>query len=213
MPDYGMGLTNIDKETGIRYGVISQNEVLQAWCDYSEAYYGEPHCPKCGDEADEPRKDFDYGVECGVFVCGTCHQPWYPMELDEEGKCPECSEEVKRTEFEGARHACGEHVCHSCGYLFDGDEAFGEQPISHFIDDGEYKAECGEDGDIFVMKSPYYTYGPFCSPCAPGAVSVGLASEYDEESGERAYCFDASFFQDNKAPYRYWSVATGEEVK
>ena len=39
--DYGRGQTNIDHKTGIRYGVISQNEVLQAWCDSSEPYYGE----------------------------------------------------------------------------------------------------------------------------------------------------------------------------
>jgi rubredoxin len=49
--DYGGGITNIDTKTGIRYGVICQNEVLQAWADSSEAYYGNPddvECPKCG---------------------------------------------------------------------------------------------------------------------------------------------------------------------
>ena len=39
--DYGRGLTNIDGKTGIRYGVIHQQHVLQAWCDDSEAYYGD----------------------------------------------------------------------------------------------------------------------------------------------------------------------------
>jgi len=39
--DYGRGITNIDLKTGIRYGVIHQNEVLQVWCDDSEAYYGD----------------------------------------------------------------------------------------------------------------------------------------------------------------------------
>ena len=29
--DYGLGLTNIDKENGIRYGVIPQNEVSENW--------------------------------------------------------------------------------------------------------------------------------------------------------------------------------------
>jgi hypothetical protein len=28
--DYGMGQTNVNHETGIRYGVISQNSVMQA---------------------------------------------------------------------------------------------------------------------------------------------------------------------------------------
>ena len=37
--DYGHGLVNIDTETGIRYGVIHQGEVLQAWTDSSEPDY------------------------------------------------------------------------------------------------------------------------------------------------------------------------------
>ena len=37
--DYGHGLVNIDTETGIRYGVIHQGEVLQAWADSSEPDY------------------------------------------------------------------------------------------------------------------------------------------------------------------------------
>jgi transposase-like protein len=49
--DYGMGQTNIDHATGIRYGVISQNMVLQSWADSSEFDYGAPTCPKCGEEA------------------------------------------------------------------------------------------------------------------------------------------------------------------
>lgn len=44
----GLGQTNIDKTTGIRYGVIPQHLVLQTWCDSSEADYGSPSCPSCG---------------------------------------------------------------------------------------------------------------------------------------------------------------------
>lgn len=47
--DYGMGKTNIDRKTGIRYGVISQNDVLQAWADSSEPDYPIPdiECSRC----------------------------------------------------------------------------------------------------------------------------------------------------------------------
>ena len=31
--DYGMGQSNVDHATGIRYGVIAQNNVGQAWYD------------------------------------------------------------------------------------------------------------------------------------------------------------------------------------
>jgi len=61
--DYGMGTTNIDNDTGIRFGVIHQHEVLQVWADEAEANYGGATCPKCGNEAvelDHPEvPDFD----------------------------------------------------------------------------------------------------------------------------------------------------------
>lgn len=42
--DYGFGKTNIDLETGIRYGVISQNS-LPSWIwDDAEPVYGECEC-------------------------------------------------------------------------------------------------------------------------------------------------------------------------
>ena len=47
--DYGMGLSNIDKDTGIRYGVISIYEVTQTWADSSEPEYGDMECSNCGD--------------------------------------------------------------------------------------------------------------------------------------------------------------------
>ena len=37
--DYGMGLKNVDFDTGIRYGVISQYDVGQSWLDSSVPVY------------------------------------------------------------------------------------------------------------------------------------------------------------------------------
>lgn len=177
--DYGNGLSNIDNSTGIRFGVISQNEVLQAWADSSEGYYGKPHCPKCGNQADEP-KEFGETFADGV-----------PDDYTEE------------------RHESNDFVCVECKHFFGSESAYGDDPISHFIDDGEYQAECGESGDIFISKSPYFTRAQFCSPCAPGACY--LTNPCDD--GERAYCFSHDWFEDGKAPYPVYSVATGEIVE
>jgi len=47
--DYGMGRANVDRETGIRYGVISQHSLdLQAFHDSVEPVYPGPNCPECG---------------------------------------------------------------------------------------------------------------------------------------------------------------------
>ena len=170
--DYGLGTTNVDKETGIRYGVISSHEVCQAWSDSSEADYGEPHCPKCGDEASEPTDD-------------------------------------EQDDFLVLSHACGDYACKACGVLFDGEDAFGDEPNAWTLDDGEYKAvQGGDDSDIFILKSPYYTRAAFCSPSTPGACY--LTTPCDD--GEKAYCFGHDWFDDQKAPYPVYRVDTGELV-
>jgi hypothetical protein len=161
--DYGNGSANVSNvllpgtATNVRYGVIPQNEVLQGWCDESEAYYGAPHCPKCGDELDE-----------GI---------------------------------------CDDHEC-ECGYTIEwvGEECFGDEPLSHCVDDGEYQAEAGSDGDIFITKSPYYTVCGYCSPCAPGA---GYLTTVGDDCA--AFCFGTEWF-DGPCPYPIYRVSDGELV-
>jgi hypothetical protein len=79
--DYGMGRTNIDHRTGIRYGVIPIADVSQAWIDDSEADYGEPTCPKCGNPVEDvensDREDIDdlphyRRSGCDDYVCESC---------------------------------------------------------------------------------------------------------------------------------------------
>ena len=152
--DYGNGKTNIDEKTGIRFGVISQNEVLQVWADDSEADYGKPTCPHCGSE----------------------------------------------------NHSDGdvtEYRCDDCKVCFDSEQAYGDDPIRWTID-GEYRAEQGgDDTDIFVLESPYYTRAQFCSPCAPGACHL----ENPIPNGEKTYCFGHDWFDGGSAPYPVYRVS------
>ena len=140
--DYGRGRANVDPKTGIRFGVIPQNALLQAWADESEPVYPERN------EDDE---------------CSACEQT------------DEC-------------------MCEPDGWLY-----------SH---EGYY-AHCGEDGDIFIERSPYYTHAAYCSPCAPGACY--LLSPH--EDGARAYCFGPDWFYDDPAPYPIYRVSDGVRVK
>lgn len=48
--DYGMG-ANIDPQTGIHCGVICLRSLHAYAIDDFEPDYGEPHCPKCGNDA------------------------------------------------------------------------------------------------------------------------------------------------------------------
>ena len=198
--DYGMGTTNVDHETGIRYGVISQHSVGQAWYEQAEADYGKPTCPKCGNElVDEYDGDFEqYG------------------------------------------RGCADYACEDCKITIDSQDTFGEEPIGwNYEGEGYLLTDC-LDSDIFVLKSPFYTFAPFCSPCVPGAGNLDDAEcdpigyidpdgkehfgQWDErlraancapiyaDRGAKTYCLGHDWFEDGKAPYLVYSVETGKEV-
>jgi len=185
--DYGMGRVNIDPKTGIRFGVINIR-ALNEWAHEDfEADYGAPHCPKCGNEAQEGEgksKSHDDG-SVSVWTEHPAHtEDW------------ECS-------------GCGDYRCDECEYLFDADEAFGDDPIGHTLDDGTYKATMGEYGDIFLMESPYFTHAQFCSPCAPGAGHL----ENPCANGPRTYCFGHDWFEGGRAPYPVYRVSDKRRIR
>lgn len=177
--DYGRGQTNIDHSTGIRYGVIPQNVILQAWTDSSEADYGDAFCPQCGRGASIP-------------------------EYSDEDDTQESDEYV---DYNGIRNS-RDYRCDDCKIYFDGDVAFGNEPLGFYFDSDGIKAFSDSMGDIFIIKSPYYTRADFCSPCAPGACY--LTSPND--NGAKAYCFDESWFDDDieVCPYPIWRIENDE---
>jgi hypothetical protein len=168
--DYGNGMSNIDHKTNIRYGVIPQREVLQAWCDSSEPNYGTP----------------------------------------EEAVCPKCDKEYSLGKRKKGWNWGDSYYCRKCREHFDIDVPDCAEPLSFYIDDGEYFAEGGgDDPDIFITKSPYFTKCQLCSPCAPGAGYLMTPMP----NGVEAYCFGHDFFEDGKAPYPVYRVESGELIE
>lgn len=204
--DYGMGrTTNVDLATGIRYGVIAQNSVGQAWDDSAEADYGEAHCPKCGNEvkaSDDPT----------LFA--------EQLELGEAG---ELNGDGTPAWFDGQDYACLD--CEEC---FQSDECFNDEPLGWSFEDTEYTLSDCLDSDIFILKSPYYTYAQFCSPCVPGACSLDnpldapfnactcIKPHHDgncQYAGvPRCYALGHEWFEGGKAPYRVFRVADDVEL-
>ena len=74
--DYGLGRTNVDHASGIRYGVISERAIGSAWYDSAEYHYAGPFCPKCGQDAvdaTDDHEDFDQAPHsCADYACVTC---------------------------------------------------------------------------------------------------------------------------------------------
>lgn len=193
--DYGRGLTNVDVETNIRYGVIPQRDLASWSYEMIEPIYGEPHCPKCGDEAQ------------GIAGAEQDFDELHPGEFDEDGEPLELQPMNS--------HSCADYGCARCGHYFGIDEASGtDEPIGVEYEADGYKVE-GSAGsyassdDLFVLLSPYYTFAPFCSPCAPGAVYLRDGAA---DGDARGYCFGHDWFESGVAPYPVFDVETGAEV-
>ena len=84
-----------------------------------------------------------------------------------------------------------------------------QEPIAFTYDaEGYACSQSGDDTDIFILKSPYYTVCQFCSPCAPGAGYVMNTVE----NGVKAYCFGHDCFEDGNAPYPVFRVEDDVQV-
>jgi len=186
--DYGNGKVNIDKN-GIRYGVIPHHAVGSVWYEESEPHYGDPTCPKCGNKATELPTE---GIR------------------DEDQKLIYTPDDIDNWEYD--KHECADYCCTDCEYVFGNESAFPEEPHSWFFEDEEYSAESSDEVDIFILKSPYFTYAQFCSPCAPGAIYLLNPIECVEPNN-RGYCFGADWFENEEAPYPIYSIQTGKRVK
>jgi len=158
--DYGAGKTNIDPETGIRFGVLPTNHPsLTEWLWESLEPCYSPSCPECGESLDDG---------------------W-----DDDGR-----------------------ACPSCGHDIEDGEEYPETPDYYALDDQcEESGFVSEDGELWILKSPYYTRARFCSPCAPGA---GYLAEPDPD-GVRTYCLGPDWY-DGKPPYPIWRVGTDERI-
>ena len=95
----------------------------------------------------------------------------------------------KETEIEKLKESIAEEMF----------ENWDESEDSRLYEHDGYKIEL-ITYDLFIAKSPYVTFGPLCSPCAPNAVYIADA---DGEYGYMAYCLPDDFFPEGKAPYKY----------
>lgn len=160
--DYGMGMSNIDRKTGIRFGVVHQNEMGDGFFDSVENEY-DPSCPKCGTDLTE--KQVTKLESKMKTINGRL-----------KGKCPHCKEYISP------------------------DDITPDEPSRSVIKEDGIEATIDSQGDIFITKSPFYTHGTFCSPCAPGAVSVGVKYCTADNERPQGYCLPFSWFNEDERP-------------
>lgn len=164
--DYGMGMTNIDHATGIRYGVLPSKTApdwLESEC---ESIYPEPCCPACGSE-----------------------------DLTEDEEDPGCM------------------LCVQCGDSVPEDDTHAAEPLGFkYESDGVVMTRDSDSVDWFIVQSPFFTAGPFCSPCAPGAVYLGSTNG---KKGVPGYCPPPTWWTNSgeKCPFSVYRVGTNRRVK
>lgn len=172
--DYGMGLSNVDKETGIRYGVIHQNKISP---------YAFEDIMNNGTDVDFESFKEDLQSSLESAIAST---------LEEHGMFRK-----------GSKYNCNdpEQMAEEIvdNLEWDGYEGIGDCTRYEYNEDGYLLQTCSE-GDIFVLKSNFVTRGPYCSPCAPGAVYLDDATGNEEMA--LSYCLSQDWFdEDCPCPY------------
>lgn len=168
-------------------------------------------------------RDNETGIRYGILPANDLPYVWDSFEADYgPATCPKCGEPAKdaceipedldTTEWEHSR-GCDDWYCESCRYIFSGDEAYPDEPAGWICTDEEYPGSfVDSSNDVWCVKSPYYTFAQFCSPCAPGACY--LENYLEPGTGAKAYCFGPDCFDQSDEyralPYPVYSVATDE---
>ena len=98
-----------------------------------------------------------------------------------------------------------EYYCSVCDKEIDeyDESIWPDSPLSFNYDANGYKiTQDGDSPDLFILRSPYYTYCQFCSPCAPGAGHL----ENPIHDGVKSYCLGPDWFEGGIAPYLFYRI-------
>ena len=177
---------NMDHKTGIHYGVINQNKIGSFVID----------------DIITNGEDLTYNYAKLVFE--NAIRDAIDSVLDDNG-VRNHEEITKRIDLDEAVDAWNEdYMSDTSCYLYE--------------DDGLKIEFDTDDGDLLVIKSPYFTYCKACAPNAGYLTDSVTKEEYEENlksqigictlySGfKKAYCLPDDWFEDEKAPYKYFEV-------
>lgn len=171
--DYSLGQSNVDKETGIHFGVISANSLFN-----------------CGEEFFDNAEDLSY--KAAVKAQKAKIKSFLSDELY-----------VRDRLIDSMVSDVWDIVEESFNDTYENDN-----PDWRYSKDGLIIETC-LDYDLVVLKSPYYTYAQFCSPCVPGAGNL----DHPIDGGAKTYCLPFDWFAEEECPYtKIYSVETGERV-
>jgi len=221
--DYsGPGSTvNRDPVTGIRYGIIHSNRVshdaLEAIYDNGEdldyeAFKEEiksqlknavEHIRDIQDAAAPDAADnlMEEILEKALSdFCNWSRVAGAVMENIGDIKSDDPVDAVVEKLFEALSDDLGDHY-----------QGTGDCTRMSWEEDG-YSLMIDGSGDLWVFKSPYFTYAQYCNPCAPGACYLSNELAEPVESN-KCFCLGPDWFDEEvKCPYTVYSMETGKQV-
>lgn len=216
--DYaGIGSTvNRDPATNIRYGVISQNSIHPEAVD--DVFCG-PHTRDLAWEAgvEEMKKRIMRCYEEDLLEDKSGELKKVLKDFVHSGAIDDRVEELMDLFTELVSDPPGgkpnlpdvEHVWDVVEQDFN-DGVDSHEPSPLYEHDGYQITKC-LDNDLFISKSPYFTYAQFCSPCVPGACNLDSPLDHIPENGSNAcYCLGHEWFEDGVAPYPVFNMGGAE---
>ena len=220
----GIGsMVNRDPETGIRYGIIPSN-MLSSWAlddiyqdgkdlDW-ENYVAEIKkdlrrvVERIRDIRDAADTDSDTTTSCCEELLENMLSDYLRhgsiagtvMEIYNDVVSDDPVETVVEAIYESISQDISDHYPGSDGCT----------PMEYSGEGYEIRAD--RDGDVWVFKSPYFTYAKFCSPCAPGACYLKDPLDGPHEPN-KCYCLGFDWFEEvADCPYPIYSMATGQQI-
>jgi hypothetical protein len=178
----GPGSTvNMDADKGIRYGVISRNSVIESGQEIYEDGTNLSHQHFFSEVRENLRRALD------DYFSDHHYRDGEPSDLDK---------------------AAGDALDAIEDRLND---RYQEDNDSYRYEKDDYIIETCLDNDFTVIKSPYFTYAQFCSPCVPGACNLDSPLDHIPEDGSNAcYCLGHEWFEDGRAPYPVFNMGGAE---
>lgn len=200
--------TNRDSDTGIRYGIMPQGELNpdvandigdNSWTDvgFEQAVEEAKSALVKALDTDDPKESLRQAISDYVRDDRIDERIEDILELNED---PRFINKDKAWEVVSED--------------FSDSASFGESGPFRLEEGGVVVQTQRDSMDLWVFKSPFYTYAQFCSPCAPGAchLSHPLSEEALRPPQNKCYCLGHDWFEDNKAPYQVFRVDNNEEV-
>lgn len=137
------------------------------------------------------------GFSCGALEEGVLGE----FESVYSMSCPSCGEELSDDTFPGEGE---DRHCPSCGFEIPEDEEWPDDPDYYSFLDESLEAFYSSDVlGIWIVRSPFYTRGRFCSPCCPGAIDL----DEPDNNGAKGFCFGPEWFVDGIPPYPVYRVS------